>query len=183
MTDPSKPPEGSGTAPAEPAASDEPTRALPTVWERIPKTIPHTRARTSTVVLLLLFVGLMWWYLNLYAQFVPEEQRRTGQTPVATTTAPVQEQPRYEEPRTTSTRVPSSAVPPSGAPGESGAPSSTVPGGSAEREPSTTGVTTPSSTASGGIVLPGGLPLPGLPGATTEPPASGGAPTTAVPPG
>ena len=179
MTETPKPPED-GTV-TEPAAATEPTRVLPAAWERIPKTIPHTRARTSTVVLLLLFVGLLWWYLDLYAQFVPEEQRRTGQTPVATTTAPVQEEPTYEAPLTTTTRAPSSTVRPSGAPGESGAPSSTVAGASsAPSEGPRTGPTSSSPE----IAIPGigTLTVPGAPGATTVPPASGGAPTTAVPP-
>ncbi|BDH58581.1 hypothetical protein [Tsukamurella sp. PLM1] len=117
MTEPSQAPGGpSGDDRAEP----EPTRPVPTAWERIPKTIPHTRARTSTVVLGLVFLGLMWWYLDLYAQFVPEEQRRTGQTPVATTTAPAptQEEPTYDAPITTTPGPePSSAVAPSGAAG------------------------------------------------------------------
>lgn len=164
-----------------PPAPSEPTRALPTAWERIPKTIPHTRARTSTVVLGLLFLGLMWWYLDLYAQFVPEEQRRTGQTPVATTTAPVQKEPTYDA-TTTTPRAPSSAVPSSGAAGESGAPSSTVPGRSGEPGTATTGGATTTS-APGGFVLPSGVTLPGIPGTTTEPPTTGGAPTTTLPPG
>ncbi len=172
-------------APAEqPSAPSEPTRRLPTAWERIPKTIPHTRARTSTVVLGLVFLGLMWWYLDLYAQFVPEEQRRTGQTPVATTTKPVQEEPTYDAPVTTTPRpTPSSAVPSSGVASESGAASSTVPGRSGEPVSPMTGGTTATTSAPGGIVLPGGVTLPGIPAATTEPPASGGAPTTTVPPG
>lgn len=181
MTENPNPPENrTVTEPAEPA---EPTRILPAAWERIPKTIPHTRARTSTVVLLLLFVGLLWWYLDLYAQFVPEEQRRTGQTPVATTTAPAQEEPTYDAPVTTTPRAPSSTVRPSGAPGESGAPSSTVPGRSGEPGSSAPAGATTTTTSPGGIVLPGGVPVPGLPGASTEPPASGGAPTTTVPAG
>ncbi|MCS3781766.1 hypothetical protein [Tsukamurella ocularis] len=164
-------------------APSEPTRALPTAWERIPKTIPHTRARTSTVVLGLLFLGLMWWYLDLYAQFVPEEQRRTGQTPVATTTAPAQEKPAYDAPVTTTPpRAPSSAVPSSGVAGESGAPSSTVPGRSGEPGTATTGGSTTTS-APGGIVLPGGVTPSGIPGTTTESPTTGGAPTTTLPPG
>ena len=159
-------------APAAPAPS-EPTRPRPTMWERIPRTIPHTRARTSTVVLCLVFLGLMWWYLDLYAQFVPEEQRRTGQTPVATTTKPVQAEPTYDAPviTTTSGATPSSAVPSSGVAGESGAPSSTVPGRSGEPVSPMTGGTSATTSAPGGIPLPGGLTLPGIPVAPTEPPA------------
>ncbi|TWS19367.1 hypothetical protein FK529_09170 [Tsukamurella asaccharolytica] len=167
------------TAPEPAAAPSESTRPRPSAWQRVPKTIPHTRARTSTVVLVLLFLGLMWWYLDLYAQFVPEEQRRTGQTPVATTTAPAREAPTYDGPTTTPSPTPSSAVPSRGEVGESGAPSSTVPGSSGE--PTTAPARTATTTsAPGGIVLPGGATLPG---GTTEPPTSGGAPTTTVPAG
>ncbi|TWS26253.1 hypothetical protein FK268_03170 [Tsukamurella sputi] len=179
MTETPKPPEDGAVA--EPAARTEPTRVLPAAWQRIPKTIPHTRARTRTVVLLVLFVGLLWWYLDLYAQFVPKEQRRTGQAPVATATAPVE--PTYEVPRSTTTRARSSTVRPSGGPGESGAPSSTVPGGTsgAPSESSASG-----STPSGGLVIPGvgTFPLPTPGGSPSSAPATGGgAPTTTVPPG
>lgn len=172
---------------SEAASAEAPrTSPLTTAWERIPKTIPHTRARTSTVVLSVLFLALMWWYLGLYAHFVPEEQRRTGQAPVTTTTTSVQEEPTYQAPVTEPTEVPSSAVASSGAPSGSGGPSATTSGAAGATgatggaNTSTTGATT--TATSGGVVLPGGVTLPGLPGATTDAPTSGGAPTTTGPP-
>ncbi|MBS4101609.1 hypothetical protein [Tsukamurella paurometabola] len=195
MTDTPKGPQGDGDAevttdkgtraapPEQDTAPDERPHFLSTVWARIPKTIPHTRARTSTVVLMLVFLGLMWWYLELYAQFVPKEQRRTGQPPAATSTAPATAEPTYETPvSTTPSRVPSSAAPSSDEAGESGPPSSTVPGRTGGQGPASTGGPTSGIVSSSGIVFPG-VTLPGLPGATTEPPASGGAPTTTGPPG
>lgn len=173
MSDVSTPPSNGEPDPGTP----EPSRRLG-LWERIPKTIPHTRARTSTVVLGLLFLALFWWYLNLYAQFVPQEQRR-GPAAATTTSQPARPAPTEETLITTTPRATSSAVPSSGAEGESGAPS-TVPGASGASAPVEAPATT---TTSGGIQLPGGITLPLPPGTATAPAPSDGAPTTTLPPG
>lgn len=179
------------STPDEPAGSEPqpaPKIIAPPFWDRLPKTIPHTRARTSTVIFSVLFIGLMWWYLTLYDEFVPKDVQQ-GRQPVATTTAPAYTEPAYTPPLTAERRVPSSAAPSSvpesssGQPPASGAPSTTVPGGSVAPGAAPSGGTTVGGTTPGGIVLPGGatvpLPVPG--GQNPEVPTSGGAPTTTVP--
>ncbi|MET9326501.1 hypothetical protein [Tsukamurella sp. NPDC003166] len=175
--------------PAGPAPQPATKIIAPPFWDRLPKTIPHTRARTSTVIFSVLFIGLLWWYLTLYDEFVPKDVQQ-GRQPVATTTAPAYTEPAYTPPLTSERRESPSAAPSSvpesgsGHPSASGAPSSTVPGGSVEPRTAPSGGPTVSQTPSGGIVLPGGatIPLPVPGGQNTEVPTSGGAPTTTVPP-
>ncbi|KXP07810.1 hypothetical protein [Tsukamurella pseudospumae] len=185
MTDPSN--RTPAPADAVQGTSGAPAPQRPTPWERLPKTIPHTRARTSTAILILVFLGLSWWYLSLRDQFVPVEVQRFGTQAPATAPRTTAE-PTYDEPTVRSSPARSSAAASSGAsgaaePSGSGAPSTTVPGGSVEPRTAPSGGTTVDGTTPGGIVLPGGatIPLP-VPGAqNTEVPTSGGAPTTTVP--
>lgn len=161
------------TGPSNP----RPRTPKPPLWDRLPKTIPHTRARTSTTILVVLFIVLLWWYLGLRDQLVPEEQQRTGRPPAATSTLLPTDTPAYEPPPT-SRAVDRPTVPSSAEHSGSGAPSTTVPGAPSSAPSSE--VSTP-----GGITLPGGttVPIPGLPGTpTTGAPTSGGAPTTTVAP-
>lgn len=150
----------------------------PPFWEMLPKTIPHTRARTSTVILSVLFIALLWWYLTLYDEFVPKDVQQGRAPATQTSVAPRNTEPQFP----IQTRVPTSSAAPSseetsgsGRPSATGVPSSTVPGA-----PGQSG--TPSTTTTvNGIPLPGGGVLP-LPGGTAPNPTSGGAPTTAGPP-
>lgn len=180
MTD-ETPTEATPTEKLRPEPAPQPKQLAPPFWEMLPKTIPHTRARTSTVILSVLFIGLLWWYLTLYDEFVPKDVQQGRAPAVATTTAPRNTEPEEPAPtrEPTSTAAPSSEGPSgSGRPSASGAPS-TVPGEGRSAAPS--GPTT--TTTPGGIVLPGGVTLPVPPAPTSAGPASDGAPTTTVPPG
>ncbi|WP_019202697.1 hypothetical protein [Tsukamurella sp. 1534] len=166
-----KPPEEQGAA----------KRLSPPLWDRLPKHIPHTRARTSTVILLVLFVLLLWWYLTLRDEFVPIEEQKTGK-PAATsseTQAPVRpETTDSRTPWTESSPAPSSRAGTSGSTVPSGASATGVPSGDRE---STDGAPSSGTTTANGIPIPGigTVPLPTRPGQGE--PSTGGAPTTAAP--
>ncbi len=159
----------------------QPKQLAPPFWEMLPKTIPHTRARTSTVILSVLFIGLLWWYLTLYDEFVPKDVQQGRAPAAATTTAPRDTEPVNPAPTRapTTTAAPSSEAPTSsGRPSASGAPS-TVPGRAESAAPGGPATTT----TPGGTVPPGGATLPLPPGPASAGAASDGAPTTTVPPG
>ncbi|MDP0399238.1 hypothetical protein [Tsukamurella strandjordii] len=159
----------------------------PPLWDRLPKYIRGTRIRTSTAILVVLFVVLMAWYQDLRQQFVPQEERRYGPTAGPTETTPPAANQPWVSGTTTLTRPPSSTTMPSTTPsGSSGAPSSgpSVSGSAAPRpgQPTASGQV-PSGTTTVTIPSPTAPTVPQPGGPETGTTAPGGAPTTTVAPG
>jgi hypothetical protein len=178
----------------EPAAHDQATpkaprskqmSARPPVWAMLPKYIRGTRIRTSTALLTVLYVLLLWWFLDLRDEFVPAEVRTGTPAPAVTTTAPQPYyRPTYTAPLTTSNSY-----------------ESTIPDTSESTESPESGTTTtprragesPSASSDSGATVPGRTSGPtttaapdgaGVPSthATSGDTAAGVVPTVAIPP-
>jgi len=132
--------------PGEPARELSVSTAPPSAPRRWWSAVPHHlgRARTSTVVLALLFVGLYTLYLNVRPPDVPTVPTTDGttvQTPAPTNSPLPTEtaEPTTTAPATTTAPSPTSPSPGEATPSETATPTPTT----AEEEPTTTQAPTP----------------------------------------